>query len=101
MTRRRLIRVEINSYASLVSGPGSFALLEEVTHRKPVWIARLRGFSASEQTARDVVSLAEHMGCFDIEITGPRKVRAEQRQAAAIPEVRPAAEVAPTFEGLF
>lgn len=78
--RRRLLTVEVNGYASLISGPGAFTLIEETTGRKPVWISRLRGFSASEQTARDVIAAAERAGAWDIEITGPRQVRAERGQ---------------------
>lgn len=82
MKRRRLLRVELNRHASLVSGPGASELIRECTKRPPVWISKHRGFSVQEDTARDVVALAETLN-YDVEITG-RRSRRESAVAALL-----------------
>lgn len=72
--RRRVLRVELNRYASLVSGPGAHELIRESSDRLPVWISTLRGFSVSEETARDVIAAAEVRGYDDDR--GPGALRA-------------------------
>lgn len=74
MKRRRLLRVELRRHASLVAGPGAHELIRECTGRLPVWVSKRRAFSVQEDTARDVVALAETLG-YDVEITGPRTRR--------------------------
>lgn len=81
MRRRRVLRVELNRHASLVSGHGAHELIRETTGRLPVWLSRLRAFSAQEDTARDVIALAERLG-YDVEITGRRSGR--ERALAAL-----------------
>lgn len=73
MRRRRLLRVELNRHASLVSGHGAYELIRE-QNGHPVWISTLRGFSVQEATARDLIAMAELRG-YDVEITGPRARR--------------------------
>lgn len=99
MERRPTLRVEIHTaYDCRVSGSHAFSVLEEITLRKPVWVSRLKCFSASETTAANIISLAESRG-WSVEITGPRQVRAER--AEQLSHADSVAEVTPTFEGLF
>ncbi len=73
---RPVLEVELCGLGSLVRGYGSREMVETVTGRAPVWIPRLRGWSCQEQTARNVVALAESKG-YDVTITGKRTRKAE------------------------
>lgn len=63
------LTVELAGCGSLISGYRSRELIEEVAGRPPVWMARLRGWSTSERTARNVVALAESRH-YDITVVG-------------------------------
>ncbi len=75
MIGRPVLRVEMDGYSSLVSGYHAAELVQAVRNRRPVWISRCRGYSVSEETARDVTAAAEARG-YDVVTTGPRSRRA-------------------------
>ncbi len=80
MTRR--VEVELDRYKSVVRGYATRALIIAVTGNAPCWIPRLSGWSVSEQTARDVIALAETMPYVEIVITGRTDRRTDRRANA-------------------
>lgn len=80
---RRVLEIELAGCASLVRGYGSREILETITGRPPLWVRTARAWSCQEQTARDVVSLAERQG-YDVVIVG-RPVQRVTYQAPAPP----------------
>lgn len=67
MTRR--IEIELDRHASLVRGRNARTLVEQASGKAPVWIFRRRGWSCSEQSARDVLALAEVLH-YEIAVVG-------------------------------
>lgn len=73
--RRRLLEVEAeNRYCHRLRGPDVRALAMRVNAGKvPVWSSIAKAYTVSEQTAANVIALAEHRG-YDVVVTGPRAV---------------------------
>jgi len=60
---RRLIRATyVNRVCAYVNGFGSRELLEEVTGRAPMWLARHRAWGCTPTAATDALALAEARG---------------------------------------
>lgn len=78
MTRR--VEVELDKHASLVRGYNARTLVEQASGRAPVWIFRRRGWSCSEQSARDVVALAEALN-YDVAVIGRQDRRRQALDA--------------------
>lgn len=74
MSRRPTITVVLDGYSSLVRGYGSRDMVQAVTGRPPTYSSVRKGWSCQEDTARDVIAVAEARNC-DIVITGGRSPR--------------------------
>jgi hypothetical protein len=79
VSRRPTITVVLDGYSSLVRGYGSRDMVQAVTGRPPTYSSVRKGWSCQEDTARDVIAVAEARNC-DIVITGGRSPRPEPDQ---------------------
>lgn len=59
--RRLKVTIE-GKHAAFVRGHGSRELLTELRGRPPVWSSLTRAWNTTEETARDLIAIAERRG---------------------------------------